>query len=1041
MKQCIRILLMATVLISGPFWLGSTALAQDPCIAPDNGSGTVDLPADCPYIAPLEPMYIINGLPPNTTIELQPILENFISVVRNPGGPLGGQILQFDATLDLTVSGTGDLAGFNRHLFVPVSLEVHTAPRNPGDPVQLFLADMFRLTGELFGDPDFCTFRVRGGTDHGLPSPGQMTLTDLSDGTFNVDSFFDVSYEIEFEGCPGSILEDMNGTTEATVLLKQGSGEIPALGACCKPDGSCLVLTDISCQSIGGTYFGDDSECSSDGDGDGYDDLCYPQGTCLAPDNGSGTVDLPADCPYTAPDGPMQIINGLPPGTTIELDPIFKDFINVVRNPGGPLGGQILQFDATLELDVTGTGDLNGFSRYLAVPISCEVHTGPRNPGDPVQTFPSVMFRFEGELFGDPDFCVFRIWAGDDFSLPSPGYFTLTELPGDQFNVDSFFDVIYQIEFEGCPGSVLDGYAGTTTGATRLKQGSGDAQTPPVGACCGLDGLCGVTTETFCSNLGGTYFGDDTECSGDGDGDGYDDLCFPQGTCLAPDDGSGTVELPADCRYTAPYEPMLIVNGLPPNTTIELEPILMDFNCDDPHVLCSMPLSPGECETPGGSMGGHGHCFEATLDLTVTGTGDLAGFNRHLAVPIMCEAHTGPRNPGDPIQSFATDMYRLSGELFGDPDFCTFRITGGTDFGLPSPGQATLEELGGGLYNVDSFFDVIYQIEFEGCPGSVLDGYSGTTTAMVRLKQGSAEGSVTGACCRTDNTCLVASESYCQTIGGTYFGDDSECLGDDDGDGYDNLCFEPGTCLAPDNGSGTVDLPADCPYTAPDEPMQIINGLPPETTIELDPIFTDFFCSEQTDCSLAMPQGKCEDAGGSLGGHYHCFEGALYLDVSGTGSLEGFNRYLAVPISCEVHTGPRNPGDPIQSFPTDMYRFSGQLFGDPDFCTFRITAGTDYGLPSPGQATLTDLGDGNFNVDSFFDVTYQIEFEGCPGSVLDGYAGTTTATVRLKQGVEAAPQEIPTLSQWGMLILAFILLAFGTVAVIRRRKVELRKVA
>ena len=224
------------------------------------------------------------------------------------------------------------------------------------------------------------------------------------------------------------------------------------------------------------------------------------------------------------------------------------------------------------------------------------------------------------------------------------------------------------------------------------------------------------------------------------DGDGYDDLCYPQGTCLAPDNGIGTVDLPADCPYTAPYEPMYIIDGLPLGTTIELEPILMNFICSDPPMCSTPPLPPGVCEAPGGSMGGHYQCFEATLDLVVTGTGELEGFSRHLAVPMMCEVHTGPRNPGDPVQTFDAVMYRLSGQLFGDPDFCTFRVTAGSDYGLPSPGEMTLEELGGGLYNVDSFFDITYQIEFEGCPDSpYLADYSGTTTATVRLKQGSGE--------------------------------------------------------------------------------------------------------------------------------------------------------------------------------------------------------------------------------------------------------------------------------------------------------------
>ena len=76
--------------------------------------------------------------------------------------------------------------------------------------------------------------------------------------------------------------------------------------------------------------------------------------------------------------GTHEIIAGLPPGTTIELDPIHMDFINPVVTPGGTLGGEIEMFDSTLDLTVSGTGSLEGFSRHLAVPIACEVHTGPR---------------------------------------------------------------------------------------------------------------------------------------------------------------------------------------------------------------------------------------------------------------------------------------------------------------------------------------------------------------------------------------------------------------------------------------------------------------------------------------------------------------------------------------------------------------------------------------------------------------------------------------------------------------------------------------
>ncbi|RLD51398.1 MAG: hypothetical protein DRJ05_18450, partial [Bacteroidetes bacterium] len=205
-------------------------------------------------------------------------------------------------------------------------------------------------------------------------------------------------------------------------------------------------------------------------------------------------------------------------------------------------------------------------------------------------------------------------------------------------------------------------------------------------------------------------------------------------------------------------------------------------------------------------------------------------------------------------------------------------------------------------------------------------------------------------------------------------------------------------CVIPDNGSGTPTLPPiGCEYSSPDDAFMIIDGLPPGTTIELDGIYSEFFCCDGTcPCSLPIPPGVCEMPGGSLGGDGHCFKGTMVFDVVGTGDLAGFNRTLNVQIFSEIHTGPRNPGDPVQSFPTDFYRLNGQLFGDPDFCIFNIRGGTDFGLQSPGQTTLTQLPNGDFNVDSFFDITYQIEFEGCPGSAIEGFAGVTTATIRFE---------------------------------------------
>ncbi len=121
-------------------------------------------------------------------------------------------------------------------------------------------------------------------------------------------------------------------------------------------------------------------------------------------------------------------------------------------------------------------------------------------------------------------------------------------------------------------------------------------------------------------------------------------------------------------------------------------------------------------------------------------------------------------------------------------------------------------------------------------------------------------------------------------------------------------------------------------------------------------------------------------------------------------TLSGGGRVLNLPLSGQIRTNPRTPGDPVQSFDTDMRRMQGQLLlGDPDFDLLRITAGADFGLPSPGHTTLTQLPDGNWAVDSFFDITYRIDFVGAPGGHWSGQSGSTTGTLRLQDTCQQAP--------------------------------------
>ncbi|MFQ5417921.1 MAG: hypothetical protein ACE5FL_12845, partial [Myxococcota bacterium] len=87
---------------------------------------------------------------------------------------------------------------------------------------------------------------------------------------------------------------------------------------------------------------------------------------------------------------------------------------------------------------------------------------------------------------------------------------------------------------------------------------------------------------------------------------------------------------------------------------------------------------------------------------------------------------------------------------------------------------------------------------------------------------------------------------------------------------------------------------------------------------------------------------------------------------------------------------------------------------------------------SPGHTTLTDLGNGTFNVDSFFDITYTIQFQGAAGSALDGLSGTTQATIQMRTG-EALPQ-VPSVNSWGLALFAALLLGSAALLLVGVRR-------
>lgn len=217
-------------------------------------------------------------------------------------------------------------------------------------------------------------------------------------------------------------------------------------------------------------------------------------------------------------------------------------------------------------------------------------------------------------------------------------------------------------------------------------------------------------------------------------------------------------------------------------------------------------------------------------------------------------------------------------------------------------------------------------------------------------------------------------------------------------------------CIAPDNGGGTANIPEACVYSG--EPLQIIDGLPPGSAIA----FNSPRLANHTNVvrnTLAT-------------GDEVAFETELLsLSLTGSGSLAGFNRVLSVPIGYAKVFNDAHTLGVTQSFDGDVRGMQGQVVGDPDFDLLRITAGTDFGLPSPGHTTLTQVA-GGWNVDSFFDITYRIDFVGKPGGALSGMSGSTTSLSRFG----ATDSAVPLPAAGWLLATGFA----GVVGIARRRR-------
>jgi len=187
--------------------------------------------------------------------------------------------------------------------------------------------------------------------------------------------------------------------------------------------------------------------------------MAYDCTPCSAADS-SGTVHYPSPCPHKPTTGQFaSIIDGLPQGTTIDI-PIEIVALQLSSvTPGGPLGGEVATFEGQVRMPMTGTGTLAGFVRDITMVGVGEVHSAPRTPGNPVQSFDTDMFRLQGQSIGDPDFDLLRITAGSGSGLPSPGHVTILKSAGTDWSIvasltlhtASILSVIPEVRWVECP--------------------------------------------------------------------------------------------------------------------------------------------------------------------------------------------------------------------------------------------------------------------------------------------------------------------------------------------------------------------------------------------------------------------------------------------------------------------------------------------------------------------------------------------------------------------------------------------------------------
>ena len=211
------------------------AIAASSCITKAAPGGSILPPIDCGYITPAKVHQLLKdpNTPDSVRLELEINHRRFLCLkprLNGPckiakGGPLGGQLEHFDSTLVIDITGTGDFADYKRTLALDAYTITATSELDPNAETQTIANEMVAIEAVLKDDVDFSYLRIVAGTANGLESRGETTITRVGDGTWEIDSFFDIQYQIEVEADPKGALAGFSSSGKGHVTMQSVAGD------------------------------------------------------------------------------------------------------------------------------------------------------------------------------------------------------------------------------------------------------------------------------------------------------------------------------------------------------------------------------------------------------------------------------------------------------------------------------------------------------------------------------------------------------------------------------------------------------------------------------------------------------------------------------------------------------------------------------------------------------------------------------------------------------------------------------------------------